>query len=83
MIPNATIDELTALRSDARQSAENFSEAIKVQAEKHNVSKSALRRYICALEKDDIAKLDSESLDLATLLVERTLSNSGCEEEYK
>lgn len=67
-ITKATIDELMTLRANARMSAETFTEAVKEQAEKHSVSKGALRRYVCALEKDEIEKLDAEASDLAVLL---------------
>jgi hypothetical protein len=68
MIDKATIDELVTLRADARLSAENFSEAIKAQAEKHEITKGALRRYICALEKDALESLSDEQSDLEALL---------------
>ncbi|NCC28222.1 MAG: hypothetical protein EOM22_08780 [Gammaproteobacteria bacterium] len=67
-IDKATIDELVTLRSDARMSAETFTEAVKEQSEKAGISKGALRRYVCALEKDALDSLDAEASDLATLL---------------
>lgn len=68
MIDQETIEELVTLRGDARMSAESFTEAIAAQSEKHGISKSALRRYICAVEADKVANLDAESSDIATLL---------------
>jgi hypothetical protein len=68
MIDKATIDELVTLRADARLSAENFSEAIKAQAEAHEIAKGALRRYICAREKGSMETLNEEQADLESLL---------------
>jgi hypothetical protein len=68
MIDKATINELVSLRSDARMSAENFTEALKEQAEKHLIAKGALRRYVCALEKDALEALDAEQSDIANLM---------------
>ncbi len=42
----AHIEELCTLRTDAKLAAESFSEAIKAQAEKCGLSRSALRRYV-------------------------------------
>ena len=67
-IDKSTIDELVALRSDAVMSASSFSEAIKEQAESLNISRGALRRFICAREKGDLLSLDTESEDIAKLL---------------
>jgi hypothetical protein len=68
MLTPAHIDELVQLRASARLAAEDFSEAIKAAAEKHDVNKSALRKYISAKEKDQLDKLDSEADALASLL---------------
>ena len=70
MLDAAHIDELVQLRSSARLAAEDFSEAIKETAKKHNINKSALRRYISAKEKDVLDKLDNEASSLATLMGE-------------
>ena len=67
-LDDATIKELTNLRAMAKAAADAFSEAVKVQAEKHDMLRSALRRYIVALEADDLGKLDAEAEDLARLL---------------
>lgn len=64
----AHIDELVTLRSDARLSAGTFTEAIAAQSEKTGISKSALRRYICAKEKDALESLSTEKDDIETLL---------------
>lgn len=64
----AHIDELVTLRSDARLAAEAFTEAIAAQSEKTGISKSALRRYICAREADKLEGLAAERDDVETLL---------------
>ena len=68
MLTQAHIDELVQLRASARLAAEDFSEAIKAAAEKHDVNKSALRKYISAKEKDQLAKIESDGEVLASLL---------------
>ena len=73
-IPPETIQELISLRAMARAAAETFSEAIKAQCEKHEVMRSALRRYICAAEADLLATLDAEAEDLARLLTREEVS---------
>jgi len=70
MITPDHIDELVQLRSSARLAAEDFSEAIKTAAEQNDIAKGALRRYICAKEKDELDKLNGESEALLTLLGE-------------
>jgi hypothetical protein len=70
MLDAAHIDELVQLRASARLAAEDFSEAVKAAAEKHDINKSALRRYISAKEKDQLDKLDLEAASLATLMGE-------------
>jgi len=68
MIDQATIDELVELRTSARLAAETFTEALAAQSETHDIRKGALRRYICAREKDQLADLDLEATDLAKLM---------------
>lgn len=60
MISQATISELVGLRSEAVLAAETFSEAVTAQAEKHQVNKAALRKYVAALEAAKLDKLDEE-----------------------
>lgn len=67
-LTQAHIDELVTLRSDARLAAGTFTEAIAAQSEKTGISKSALRRYICAKEKDALESLSTEKDDIETLL---------------
>ena len=64
----AHIEELCALRTDAKLAAETFSEAIQAQAEKCGMSRSALRKYICARVDDRLDALDTETNDLSHLL---------------
>jgi hypothetical protein len=60
--------ELVNLRTLSRSAAETFSEAIKEQSKACGLSRGALRKYICALEADELAKLDAEADDLAKLM---------------
>lgn len=62
------IEELCQLRTDAKLAAETFSEAIMAQAEKCGLSRSALRKYICARVDDRLEALDTEASDLSHLL---------------
>ena len=62
------IEELCALRTDAKLDAQTFSEAIQAQAEKCGLSRSALRRYVCARADDRLEALDTEANDLSHLL---------------
>lgn len=64
----AHVDELVTLRSDARLAAENYTEAIAAQSERTGISKSAMRRYINAKEKDALDSLHTENDDLINLL---------------
>ncbi len=64
----ATIEELCALRADARRSTETFTMAIAEQAKANGLGKGALRRFVCAKEAGKLEGLDSEATDLATLL---------------
>ena len=71
MLTKDHIDELVTLRAEARMSAENFSEAIADAAKNHDMPKGALRRYICAKEKDKLAELNEEADALASMLEDR------------
>jgi predicted RNase H-like nuclease len=68
-LADAVIDELCALRASAKAAAETFAEAITEQAEKANLKKGALRRYINARVADRLAELDAEADDLAKLML--------------
>ena len=70
MIDQATIDELAELYAASRGAAEAFSTAVAAQAEKHDISKSALRRFIAAKYADKLYTLNGEAEDLAKLLEE-------------
>lgn len=69
-LTQAHIEELCTLRADAKLSAQTFSEAIQAQAEKCGLSRSALRKYICARVDDRLDALDTEASDLTHLLLE-------------
>lgn len=64
----AVIDELVQLRSEAKLRAEMFSEAVALQAKKNEISKGALRRYVCAVEADKLEALGAEASALEELL---------------
>lgn len=64
----AHIEDLCTLRTDAKLAAQTFSEAIQAQAEKCGLSRSALRRYVCARADDRLEALDTEANDLSHLL---------------
>jgi hypothetical protein len=64
----AVIDELVQLRSEAKLRAEIFSEAVAEQAKKNEISKGALRRYVCAVEADKLEALGAEAQALEELL---------------
>jgi hypothetical protein len=68
MISADVLDELVTLRADARLAAESFTLAIAEQSEKAEISKSALRRYVCAKEAGKLDTLNGEAEDLASLL---------------
>jgi hypothetical protein len=67
-ISKETIDELVALRTKQRMANEDYTLALKTQADEHQLSKTALRQYINALENDEVDKLSGTADDLATLL---------------
>lgn len=76
-IPRETIDELVALRERAKDEAANFAEAIKIQAEKYQINKGALRRYVSALVDDKTSELDAEAEDIARLLLANEPRDGG------
>ena len=68
MIPVPTIDELVAVRHIARDHAQAYTDAIKAQAEKYGIPRSALRRYVNAIADDKIGDLGEEQEALVALL---------------
>ena len=70
MISQAVIDELTELYAASRGASETFSTAVSAQAEKHEIRKTALRRFIAAKYADKLYTLNGEAEDLAKLLEE-------------
>jgi hypothetical protein len=67
-VPPGVIEELRRLRTDANEAATDFREAIKLQADKHKVKASALRRYVIALGQDKVDELRAEAIDVEALV---------------
>jgi hypothetical protein len=67
-IPQRVIDELVGARRIAKNFVEAFADAVIAQADKYKVNKSALKRYVCAIESDKIDEMNSEVADLEKLL---------------
>lgn len=73
-IPSDILDELVVLRTKAKDAAANFTEAVKAQAEDHEIGKGALRRFVCAVEMADsekMAQFEAEIEAIQRLLRER------------
>jgi len=70
MIDKATLNELVNLRTKQVIASEAMTEALKEQAAKHQLAKTALRQYVAALEKGEVDKLQVTSSDLAKLIEE-------------
>jgi hypothetical protein len=70
IVPQRVIDELRRCYREARDYAGALTDAIKNQAEKHSVEPGALRKYIAALESDDIEDTRKEVDDLRRLIEE-------------
>lgn len=67
-IPERVIDELRHARSEAKDYAQAFGDAVKAQALKYGINAGALRRYVCALEADNLEAVDAETRDLEKLI---------------
>jgi hypothetical protein len=67
-IPPRVVDELRHVYRVAHDFAAAWSDAIKAQAEKHQIHPKALRRYIATLEGDKIRETAQESEQLLALL---------------
>jgi hypothetical protein len=72
IVPQRVIDELRRCYREAKDYTGALSEAIKAQAEKHEVEPAALRKYIAALESDDMDGARKEVDDLQRLLESAT-----------
>src|SRR5689334_21658443 len=64
IVPARVIEELRRCYREAKDYAGALTDAIKNQAEKHSVEPGALRKYIAALESDDIEDTRKEIDDL-------------------
>jgi hypothetical protein len=67
-IPQATIEELVEAKLRAHDMTTACGDAIKAQAEKHNVKVGALRKYVATLAADKVADVRAETAALADLL---------------
>lgn len=67
-LPERVIDELMHARNVAKDYAQGYGEAVKAQAEKHQIPVGALKRYIAARCDDKLAEADAETSALAKLL---------------
>lgn len=70
VVPPRVIDELRRCYREAKDYSQALGDAIKAQAEKHSVEPGALRKYIAALESDDIEDTRKEIDDLRRLIEE-------------
>jgi len=68
IVPQRVIYELRRCYREAKDYTGALTEAIKAQAEKHDVEPAALRKYIAALESDDMDGTRKEVDDLQRLL---------------
>lgn len=68
IVPQRVVDELRRCYREAKDYAQALGDAIKAQAEKHSVEPGALRKYIAALESDDIEDTRREIDDLRRLI---------------
>lgn len=67
-ISQAVIDELVAGKLRAADMTTACGDAIKAQAEKHNVKVGALRKYVSALAADKLEDTRAEVAQLADLI---------------
>lgn len=67
-VPERVITELMYARTVAKDHAASYGEAMKDQAEKHNVKLGALKRYVAARCDDKIEEARAEAEDFERLL---------------
>jgi phytoene/squalene synthetase len=70
IVPPRVIDELRHCYREAKDYTGALADAIKAQAETHGVEAAALRKYIAALEQDDVEDTRKEIDDLRRLIEE-------------
>lgn len=75
-VPQRVIDELRHTYRVAKDYAGAFSDALKAQAEKHQIAPAALRRYIAALEGDKLDEATKEANDFERLLARDGLTGA-------
>lgn len=68
VVPERVIFDLRNAYRIAKDYAGALSDALKAQAEKHDVKPGALRRYIAALEGDKVDEAAAEAADLERLI---------------
>lgn len=69
-VPPRVIEELRRCHREAKDYVAAFADATKAQAEKYEVKPGALRRYIVALEADNVDAVEKEIEDLNRLIDE-------------
>lgn len=69
-VPQRVVDELVRCRTEAKDYAQAYTDAIKAQAEKHKLKPSALKKYVNAIEADKREDLRKEVDDVEKLLAE-------------
>lgn len=67
-VPDRVVTELRHARRVAMDYSQACSDAIKEQAKKYNVNIAALRRYVYALEADNLESVDAEVVALRHLI---------------
>ena len=67
-VPPRVLDELRRCYREARDYTAALKEAIDAQAERYKIEPGALRKFVAALEKDDVADTRKESDDLLRLI---------------
>ena len=70
IVPARVIEELRRCYREVKNYSQALGDAIKAQAEAHSVEPGALRKYIAALESDDIEDTRKEIDDLRRLIEE-------------
>lgn len=68
MIPKGTLDELVACKLQASDYTKSLAEAIKAQAEKHQVDPKALRKAVTAMAADKREEAREEADAVSAIL---------------
>jgi hypothetical protein len=67
-VPARVIEELRNLRLEANEALASYRDAVKIQAGKHRLKASALRRYVQALASDKVEEARVEASQVVTLI---------------